>query len=1109
MRKNRVKYILTTLLVLILGISFSQDSKLVSGTWHKIEVKSYGLCKITYDQLNQMGISNPKNIQVYGYGGIIPQANSSFRYEDLIENSIYVNGESDGNLNSGDYVLFYAQGPNEIYLNNDKPEVEYNPYSSSSFYFITEGNSPGKRISSTTQETVTGGSLTSLPYKFHFEESLNSVVGSGRNWVGQSFRFENTLEWSFDLTDLQNSETVDLRMSYVGGSQKFSLQMSTYINGDLQRVSSFGKVPDTPYGVKATTLNHDFNLTLSDDELDLKAIFNNNSDLSASGYLDYVSVLYERELNLNRSTYFKVPLASRNSTINLLNTGSNKEVWDVTDLSNVRSLPISSSSVNIGEATSDLLLVNPSSFISADYKGTVTNQNLHGLEAPELLIVTNKEFESVANDFKDFKQNEKGIVTQVVYVDEIYNEFSSGSQDVSAIRDFVKHLYDKGGLKYLLLMGDCSYDYRNVLSNNTNYVPVYESRESLDNVDSYSSDDFYGFLDENEGVWNESGTSNERLDIGIGRLPISSNEEGREYLKKLQNYSDNANALGTWRNEILFVADDGDGNLHMRHANEISTALEARNPSLNISRLFIDSYTQISTSSGQKVPSVNEVIDRKMDEGALIVNFSGHGSEEQWTQEEILKFDQIESYDNLEGLPFFITATCEFGRYDNPVLRSGAERLLLNPSGGAIGLMTTTRPVFAQSNKAINESFYERVFQRGEDGSFSTLGETFIDTKNNSVSGVNNRNFSLLGDPSMKLAFPDYQVKVDSINNVEVINSDTIMALEKVSFSGKVYTPSGTFDSTFNGLLRVRVYDKKTELTTLGQNDAAPFVYAELNSVIFDGNTVIKNGCYSVEFVVPKDISYNFGEGKFSFYAVSDDKSRDASGSFEDIIIGGGVSGFIDDSPPEVELFMNDETFVDGGTVGVNPVFIAKIQDENGINTTNTGIGHEMTLVLNGNEQDVIVLNDFYESVENTFTKGEVIYPMFDLPFGEHTLTFKVWDVNNNSTEERINIVVTEKAEIHPYPNPFSDEVVIYIDQPRMEVGGTVEVKVFDRTGRQIWQEKTEFDEFTSVIEEVKWDGRKESGELIEDGLYFIQASLRYNDSEGDITEKGKVILQK
>lgn len=1105
---KQFKSILTIIVAFASFSAHAQDAKLSSGNWHKIEVKEYGLCRINHDQLIQMGFTDPRNIQVYGYGGIVPQANSAFRHGDLVENSVFVKGEEDGVLNSGDYLLFYAQGPNSISLKANKPTVEFNPYTGSSYYFLTEGTNPGKRVAVSEEITVTGGAKSTLPYVVHFEESLTNIVGSGRNWVGESFRFESTREWSFNLPDLNNSDPVDLRVSYAGGSQKFTLEMQTFINNELKETSQFGKVRDVPYGTKAVTLNHDFELNLPEDRVRIKSVFNNRSDFGASGYLDYISIMYERELNLDRSSYYKIPSTYRNSSYNVLNSSANVQVWDVSDITEIKALPISAGSTNIGSTTTDLLLVNPGSTVSYNYVSTVPNQNLRSLTTPELLIISNKSISSSAEEFLNFKRNEHGLHTELAYVDEIYNEFSSGSQDVSALRDFIKHLYDKGGLKYVLLLGDCSYDYRGVLSNNTNLVPVYESRESFDNVDSYSSDDFYGFLDENEGQWNETGSSNERLEIGIGRLPVRTNEQCRNYLNKLEAYTLGSESKGSWRNEVLFVADDKDNELHMRHANEISSALEIQNPSLNISRLYIDSYDKISTSSGQKVPTVNEVLNRKMDEGALIINFSGHGSEEQWTQEEILTVNQIESYDNLERLPFFITATCEFGRYDNPILVSGAERLLLNANGGAIGLMTTTRPVFAQSNKLINLSFYSQAFLRNEDGNFKNLGDILIETKNNSVSGVNNRNFSLLGDPSMKLAFPDYKIGVDSINGTAVASSDTIGALQRVSISGKLYKPDGSYDDSFSGDLSVKVFDKKVEQSTLGQGDNDPFRYTELSSVIFDGNTRVENGTYSVEFVVPKDIAYNFGEGKFSFYAVSDD-SRNASGFYSDIIIGGGADGFDDDEAPEVELYMNDYTFVEGATVGRNPVFIADISDENGINTTNTGIGHEMTLVLNDGRQEVIVLNDFYESVDNSFKKGEVVYPMFDLPLGEHVLTFKVWDVNNNSTEERIKIVVAEKAVIRPYPNPFTDDVVIYIDQPRKEVGGTVDVKIFDRTGRQIWGQESTFDEFTSVIEEVVWDGRKESGEEIQNGLYFIEVGIRYKDNVGDTTEKGKVILQK
>ena len=1106
---QNIKYILFVLVSFLSTFHVvSQNSPLASGTWHKLEIRETGVYKLDYSLLSQIGISNPEKIQVYGYGGLLPQPNSSFRHGDIVENAVFVNGEDNGILDPDDYVLFFAQGPNPIHIGGSSITSSVNPYASSSFYFITEGTDDGRRIENIAANTSGTQSYSSLPYLYHHEVDEENIAGSGRTWLGESFRFKDVREWNFGLTDLLNDSTVSVNVTYAGGSADFKVKFNTYINNELKKSSFTPTQVEAGYGVKLYNVIHNIDLNLPSDNIGVKSQFFNQGDFGASGFLDKISINYWRELKGDKSTFLPIPSNYDNSNLNISNVSSSTMLWNVTDITSVQSLEMSSGVAFIGNA-SQLMIVNKNDTKSVQYLGEVANQNLHGLSAPELLIITNRVFTETASQYREFKVNEQGISTEVIYVDDIYNEFSSGSQDISAIRDFIKHVYDSGsGLKHVLLLGDCSYDYKDRIANNTNYVPIYESYQSFDNILSYSSDDYYGFLDNDEGEWNEVGTANERLDIGVGRIPITSNTQGNEYLNKLRNYTRSSTSLGNWRNDVLFVADDEDSNLHMRHANEISTDLEEMEPSINVNRLFLDAYEQISSSGGQVAPSVNEQFDRRMDRGALIVNFSGHGSEEQWTQEEILTFTQIQGYDNFEKLPFFITATCEFGRYDNPKLEAGAERLIMNANGGAIGLMTTTRPVYATSNKTINEQFYEQAFVRDVDSTHKMLGDILMGTKNNSVSGVFNRNFALLGDPSMRLAYPDYKISLDSLNGREVSGEDTIRALQKVEFAGRILLPNGTYDSTFNGSLRLRMYDKVSELSTIGPGDEVAFQYKQLSSVIFEGDVEVIKGIYQVDFVIPKDISYTFGTGKMSFYATSSD-GRDASGSYNDIVVGGGINGFVDDSAPKVLLYMDDETFVSGGIVGSTPVFIAKIEDENGINTTNTGIGHEMTLIIDDNRENIEVLNDFYTSVDNTFKKGEIRFPMSSLSEGEHKLTFKVWDVNNNSTEVVIYLVVSQEGKIEAYPNPFSDEVTFYIDQPRQDIGGTVEIRVFDRTGRELWEQTSEFDEFTSVIESVKWDGHKQSGENLENGIYFIQATLRYSDNEGDLVKKSKVILQK
>jgi len=1098
-------------LVFLQGVFlFAQNSVLSEGDWYKIEVSETGIYKIDYDFLSDIGLGsvNPQEIKIYGYGGIVPQANSEAREGDLVENSIYFYGEEDGSLDQGDYILFFAEGPDNQYADGTDLVFEQNPYTDDAYYFITHSSTSSNRISDQDNVSFSGEIYTELPYLRHFEEDLNNVVKSGRQWVGESFQYDSDADWDFTLSNRLSGTQVDFTVQYVGGAANEDVSFTTSLNGTTVSTKTINDV-DAIYGTKARTSNHTFSSESVGNSLNISAVFDNKGDFSGVGYLSFIEILYQRTLNGSGSSWFLITEDYYGTSLQLSNVSSNTMFWDVTSIDSVKSID-ASATIGIYDDMERVAVVNSSSALTPNYIGQVENQNLRGMEVPELLIVTNKRFESTAQNYLQFKDSVQGISTAVVYIDEVYNEFSSGRQDVSAIRDLAKHLYDQNaGFGYLLLLGDCSYDYKENLEDNTNFVPVYQSRQSFHNINTYSSDDYFGFMELDEGTWVENTTANEDMDIGVGRIPIQSNTQGDEFLEKIKHYLYEQSTYAGWRNNILFVADDEDNNTHVNHANEISSTLAGVNPSLNITKLYVDAYEQVSSSSGKLAPDVNDELLKRIENGLLIVNFTGHGSETQWTQEEILTVNQISSLDNFDKLPFFITATCEFGRYDDPSQESGAEELLFNPNGGAIGLMTTTRPVYAEPNKRINLSFYNSVFDRDENNELYYFGEVFRKTKNETSDGTLNRNFSLLGDPTMKLGYAENFVSVDSINGVSATEMDTLSALESVEVKGRILDASGEFDSTFSGTMQFVMFDKTSTVTTLGTDvDSYPITYEELSSIVFSGEVDVVDGEYTVNFIVPKDISYTYGTGKMSLFAYNSVNGESASGFYSDAIIGGGISDFVDDTPPEVQLFINDTTFVSGGISGSDPVFIAKVFDESGINTTNTGIGHEMTLIIDDNEDDIYILNDFYSSVGGSFMNGEIEYNLYDLSVGLHKLTFKVWDVNNNSTQEEIYVEVDNLGKVFPVPNPFTDQVSFVVEQPRVGESGTVQLVVFDALGQEVYIYEVYFDAYTASVNDLIWDGSTSNGEFIESGIYLAYVSVRYDDNESNFVEKHKVILQ-
>jgi hypothetical protein len=505
--------------------------------------------------------------------------------------------------------------------------------------------------------------------------------------------------------------------------------------------------------------------------------------------------------------------------------------------------------------------------------------------------------------------------------DKIYHEFSSGRQDVTALRDFIKHLYDKSPsqLKSVLMFGKGSYDYKGHLKDNTNFVPTYESRNSLSPLETYSSDDYFGFLESHEGEWPETNALSNDLEIGVGRLPVKSLSEATAVVDKIIDYDNFPRSRGGWRKDIVFVADDGNNTdnfnrEHQRQANTLANEIETLTPSFNTRKVFLGTYTKIVKPNGEIIPAVNEKIQEEFYRGALIINYTGHGSEHVWADEKVLTDTEIKSLEN-ERRPFLVTATCEFGRQDNPYEISTAELSIVKSKGGSIGLVTTARPVFSNNNYFLNQAFYDALFIR-ENGQYRTLGDVFRDTKNNSDAGVGNRNFSLMADPSMTLALPRMDVAVTSLKTKD--GSDTLKALSTIVVTGVVRDQEGDTIKNFNGVLDCILFDKQTDFVTIGKNNPA-FSFKQWYNALYRGKATVQEGYFAFEFILPKNIAYEIGEGKMSLYAYDTTSMEDASGARDDFKIGGSQTNpQPDDTPPFIQLFMGDTTFSPGGITTPN-----------------------------------------------------------------------------------------------------------------------------------------------------------------------------------------------
>ncbi|MDO1445201.1 type IX secretion system sortase PorU [Rhodocytophaga aerolata] len=1128
-------------LLLILGLyhpSSAQPSVLAASDWYKIGITKKGIYKLDRAFLQKAGINVssllPQQIKLYGNGGgMLPQANSSFRHSDLVENAIYVEGEKDGQFNEADYILFYAQSPHSVSYNEAEKKFlhQTNLYSDTTFYFLTVGPSPGLRIQDQPSESGAGIPIATFDeYVFHEKEERNQLAsidpaytGSGREWYGERFvDAARTQTLEFELPGLVANSTVHITsavMARANGTTTFNLKANEVTVG----TQSVPGVSSDRYDLKGINQISSFTLpaTWQGDKVTLNYVYDLKGATRAEGYLNYVGIQVKRHLKVyTNQTSFRTleSLDHPMVTYQVQEASPALRIWDITDPLQAKNQLFSLTTNQATFTASTGKLKEYIAFTGSTFDAPLTvqkipNQDLHSLAVPQFLIITPPQFLQQAHQLAAFRESHDGLSVAVTTPALIYNEFSSGRQDITAIRDFIRYLYKKNNaLQYVLLLGDASYDYKNRITGNTNFVPIYESRESLHPIFSYSSDDYYGFMDETEGEWTENMQGDHTMDVAIGRLPIKSVAEAQAVVQKLIRYASDANTTGKWRNKIAFVADDGDNNTHQLDAERLASQVSRTYPMYNLSKIYLDAFPQNSSPNGQTAPEVKKSIDQAIQQGHLIVNYTGHGGEIGWTEEQILTVPQINSWKNAY-MPLLVTATCEFGRYDDPLRVSGAEYAVLHPQGGAIGLLTTTRPVFSNTNYALNTAFYSSVFEQ-KDGQRPRLGDIIKYTKNNSLSGSVNRNFALLGDPSMRLAYPQEEAAITRINGKDLSQGvDTLKALSHVHIEGQIQIPgTSTLQADFNGLVYITVYDKASTLSTLGTERSNQMNFQVQQNTLYEGKATVKNGVFQFSFVVPKDIDYRFDTGKISLYAQQEASLRDASGA-QLVVIGGSAQEVAADNiPPQIRLFMNDTTFVSGGITGSTTSLLAYFSDESGINITRTGIGHGIRVTLSSGRDTTLLLNEYYTAGPESYQQGQLVYPFQNLAPGNYQLTLKAWDVHNNSNEASIHFIVagSEKlvlANLFNFPNPMREYTTFQFDHNRAGEELEIRIEVYNTAGQQVKTMQTQVANSPEHIRSLTWDGISDKGNKLSKGIYIYKITVRSMADYSSAFQMNKLII--
>ncbi len=1086
------------------------NSVLATGQWFKIKIDRSGIYKLTYNELKNMGFpvgDNPANFALYGNGGgLLPEKNNLPRPAGLTENPIEVMDGGDGSFDPGDYILFYGVGPVVWKYNTSTGYFNHqnNYYDNYTYYFLTPGTQPGLRIQPETVSGTPDRDVTSFTdYAFH-ELNERNLGGTGRTWYGEVYDFATNYTFDFDFPHVIKTDKAYLKAVFA--SKAFTAnRFLIYTNGQLQKTLNMPITGNTGYEVgKGGSTQFEFNPAA--DKIAVKTVFQRSSSASV-GYLDYIEVNVQRRLIFDGGQMeFRNLFSSGNVARYHLQTSENIEIWDVSQPLSPKKIvgqPVSGQMVfntNIAHCKA-FVAFNGSDYYSPVFVKEVENQNLHAVKNIDYLIVAYPDFLPQAQRLANFHRQKDGMQVFVTTPQKIYNEFSSGAQDVTAIRDFVKHIYDQSDageeIKYLLLFGDASYDYKNRLPDNTDFVPCWESVNSLNTISSIATDDYFGYLDNGEGT-----SSSDRVDIGIGRFPVDTPKEAKDAVDKCINYDSNTpQTMGPWRNRLTFVADDGDYNRHLNDAETLSKFINNRYPVYGLDKLYLDAFPQISTPSGQRAPALNEAINSAIDEGTLIFNYSGHGGEVGLGHERFMTIADINSWTNINKLTVFITATCEFTRYDDPERVSAGELVFMNENGGAIALFTTTRATYASANLALNMAIFKNNLFEKVSGDYPRFGDVIMHSK--VLGGDNDKKFVLIGDPALKMAYPEDKASTTFINAKAVVEGqpDTLKALSKVHIQGEVTDDNGQKISNFNGTVFSTVFDKESIISTLGTDpDSRVTTFKMWNSILFKGGAAINNGTFDFSFVVPKDIAYKFGKGRISYYF--DNQDTDGHGYSENVVVGGyDDQAAADTVGPDIRLYMNDTTFSFGDITHADPVLYALLSDQSGINTTGNGIGHDIMAVLDNNPDQSYNLNAYYVADEGNFTKGTVSFQLKELSEGSHVISLKAWDLYNNSSTASLSFVVEPSTKLvigHllNLPNPVTDATDFVFEHNQAGHVLKIKIDIFNLDGRRVKSLHVDLkpDGFSSG--RIHWNCNTETGQKISRGIYIYQLQVTMPDGE-------------
>lgn len=1105
---------------------YRDHSVLASGRWVKIAVASEGIYSLTPAALAQMGFSNPARVRLFGYGGrMLPEllefSGRNAVTDDLEEIPLY---------RRSDALLFFAEGTRRwtdgVHANN--------PYSTLSYYFLTEGDVPAA-FETLPAPTETASQV--LDEAYHYAAIDNDEFawyGGGREMFdSHDFSGTNTKTFGISLPGITGTSLTSVTWEFTaaGSTQSCTAQMS--VGPSFSEVLSSNVIDKCTSSDAARGRRRTFTMRATTSDLQFRI----TSTAGIPAHLNFIRIKYPKQLTANAGNASFSPDVAGAVSLKIANANGNTKLWRI-GRAGVPAAQVASrfSGTTLTAYAADgmerYVIVNTAgNYPEPTYIGAVGNQDLHADSNIDYVIFvpSSGALTAEAERLANVHRTRSGLKVKVVNVGQVYNEFSSGTPDATALRRYLKMLYDRAGAgegapRFALFFGDCAWDNR-ILSEEwkatgltpADLLPAYEANDyegkdatgnsfSYGSLRSYVTDDYFGLLDDGEGAT----VVREKIDLGLGRFPCHDAEKARFLVDKCIDYLENKSA-GIWKNKIYLIGDYGDNNMHMNDAEAVAKQIDASgDPDMLMRRIYPDAYTVTMTATGSYYPLASQKLKTEMNKGALIFNYNGHGSPEKISHANLMLLSDVKATQTA-SLPLWIYASCEITPIDQLTDDLG-RAALFNQTGGAVAVMCASRSVFANYNRTLNVAYVNYLLGK-TGGRRSTMGEALQLAKAELVSRksdntINKLKYTLLGDPALYLAIPQGQVVVDKINGAAV-NSGTrhqLAACSVAEIEGYVTDGNGAADSGFEGTLSAILLCPKENIICKGNGSVMPLTYQDYNKTMFEGSVSVKDGRFTLRIPIPRDINYSDDDALLSLYAVNKDHSLDCNGHFTDIYMNGtDPNADADTQGPSVMLYLNTPDFPNGGIVGATPLLHADVSDNVGLSINGATIGHNIELVIDDEKTAPINLNDFFTFDFGSYNSGHIAYQLPAMARGKHKVQLRVWDVNSNLTNSELAFTVHEEGapdrDVFATQNPTATGttfIASFFMDTTAGIGVTMEV--YDIAGRRVWHKEQSVQGANYVS--VPWQLTDTAGTPLPSGIYIYRAII-----DGKETKAKKLVI--